>query len=73
MTRQFVVTAVQGHTDITKLSDLGPRYVEVMVDASNRYGESITFRRPLDDQPHVGDTVEFDDIPTSALFTKDLL
>lgn len=44
-----------------------------MVSASNSAGESITFRRSLDDQPHVGDVVEFgEELPESAVVTQDL-
>lgn len=71
--RQFVVTSVRGHCDVTTFSDLGPRFVEVMVSAENHRGEHIEFRRLLDNQPHVGEVVEFgEDLPESAVMSKDL-
>lgn len=71
MTRAFVVTAIEGHLDITTYTDTGPRFAGVMVSAANATGEHITFHRSLQDQPHVGDTVEFDEIPDGAITTKE--
>lgn len=66
-TRNFTVTKIEGHTDVTAFDDIGPRFVEVIVSASNNLGESVTFRRPLDNQPSIGDVIHFDEVPPAAI------
>lgn len=71
MSRTFVVTAIEGHTEVSSFSDPGPCFVEVMVSAANNLGETIRFRRPLDDQPHVGDAFTFgEELPESAVYPR---
>lgn len=64
MRRTFVVTAIRGHHDATTLGAPGPQFLDVIVDAANSNDEQVTFIRPLDNQPHIGDIVEFDDTET---------
>lgn len=71
MSRTFIVTAIEGHVDITQLCDPGPQFAGVMVSASNAAGESVQFYRGLNDQPHVGEAVTFDEIPAGALMEKE--
>lgn len=71
MSRRFVVTAIHGDTEVTSFGDPGPQFLHVAVSAENANGESIRFYRPLNNQPHVGDVVEFDELPESAAMTKE--
>lgn len=61
MSRRFTVVSLHGHIDVTSFSDIGPIFVEVMCQAENANGERIEFRRTLNDQPRIGEVVEFEE------------
>lgn len=71
MSRRFVVTAIEGHCDVTTFGDIGPRYIEVVVSAENAHGETIRYRTPIGEQPDVGEVVQFEEIPDNAVMTKE--